>query len=278
MKSTPDLSTELILQENYRNFLVKFIELMSQKKSINFSQLSRQAGFSSRSFIKEVITGKKRLTMSSMTKLKKALGLTAGLANYFEALVALEEEGVNIQNFSLEVRQKKILKIRKKLLDSINNKKIAHKEAETIFLNRYAPDVYAALGAPESGATLDEITQKNGLSQSQVLSVLQYFLDLKIISKTKNRYFLNQNNLDIFAQGKNLNFQNIYIQSLRTLADEARYQFDSSDKLFLHSTFSISKEKLPALKEKMQKIIIELLDEEQIDTGSTVAHVTLGLY
>lgn len=269
---------KLLKQNNYRSFLEELIRELSKEKTINFSALSRQAGFSSRSYIKEVIAGKKRLTLSSTAKVKQALGMNTLLGNYFEALVALEEEDVDVQQLSLDSRKVRAEKLRTKLLDRLQSEALANSQGDKIFLNRYAPDVYAALGTVEAGASLEEITQRCGLSEAEVLKVLQHFLELQVVDQKRRRYFAVQCNLDIFGQGNNLNFQTVYIQGLHKLNEEARRKFENPQSLFLHSAFSISKNKLPELRERLRKVVLEVLDEQQIDSGDHVAKVTLGLY
>lgn len=274
----PEFIHRLLKQDNYRDFLKKLVDLMSIENAVNFSELSRKAGFTSRSFIKEVISGKKRLSLSSTAKIKKAFMLTSSLGNYFEALVALEEESVNIDQLSYDDRVKQLKKLKRKILNELQTKNLLSHQKKQIFFDKYAPDVYAALGASGNGVTVEQIVQKSGLFETQVVCVLKEFLDMQIVVEKRDRYFVQQGDLDIFDQGSNIAFQSVYLQSTLRLGDEARRAFDRSDRLFLHSVLSISKTKMPELKKKMQQLIVQMLDESQDDDGDSIAHVTLGLY
>ena len=278
MKAKFVLTKDLLQQKSYREFLECLIQTESKNGAVNFSELSRRAGFSSRSFIKEIIEGKKGLTASSLAKIKKAFRLTGLLGNYFEMLVSLEEEHINIQQLQHEVILNKINKLRSRLLTQLENENLSPEQSMKIFLNRYTPEVYAALGSEDEGSSLEDIVNRTRLTENNVMNVLEHLLQLKVISKIKDRFFVTNLNLDIFGQGSNLSFQNVYLQALNKLNDHAKKEFNHDENLFFHSAFSVSSSKLPELKEKLRKVVLDLLDEEQMDNGDQVARITLGLY
>ena len=79
---------EIFLYSNYREFLREYYP--AQKKSVpklTFRLFAQQAGFSSASFQKLVMDGKKNLTMESILKISRALRLNKKAEEYFKALV-----------------------------------------------------------------------------------------------------------------------------------------------------------------------------------------------
>jgi uncharacterized protein (TIGR02147 family) len=79
---------EIFLYSNYREFLRDYY--LAQKKSVpklTFRLFAQQAGFSSASFQKLVMDGKKNLTMESILKISRAVRLNKKAGEYFKALV-----------------------------------------------------------------------------------------------------------------------------------------------------------------------------------------------
>lgn len=74
--------------QDYRQFLADYYE---EKKNVtetfSYQNFSRKAGFSSKSFLFNVIKGKKTLSRASVVKLSVAIGLSKTESAYFENLV-----------------------------------------------------------------------------------------------------------------------------------------------------------------------------------------------
>src|ERR1700690_1589343 len=79
---------EIFLYSDYREFLREYY--LSQKNAIpkmTFRLFAERAGFSSASFQKLVMDGKKNLTKESILKISRALRLNKKAEEYFEVLV-----------------------------------------------------------------------------------------------------------------------------------------------------------------------------------------------
>lgn len=276
-RSSPDLK-KLLAAADYRGFLNALIA--DAGKDINFSDLSRRAGFSSRSYIKEVIAGKKRLTATSMAKFKKAFHLSGPLATYFGTLVELEEPDVNVEALPREVLLAKLEKIRLRLTRQKNTGHANKKTLKTdeIFKNRYVPLVFASLGSLEGGASLTEIQSRCGLNLDIINSILLHFTQQGLIESKEERYFVKDSELDLFGLGNDINFLNVYIEAISSLRQRAQKGINSKSELFMHSAFTVKAERLPEIKTKLKTILLEFLDEEQIDDGDKIAQLTLGLH
>ena len=75
---------------DYRKFLSDFYREKKEKNpSFSFQNFSRQAGFASKSFVYNVMKGKKNLSPASIVSLTEAMKLTKTEAAYFEKLVSM---------------------------------------------------------------------------------------------------------------------------------------------------------------------------------------------
>src|SRR5262245_16374422 len=87
------LNRDIIMARDYRGFLKAVIAARAgQSGRVNYSALSRRAGFSSRGYLKEVLDGKKRVVPGSLPKFVKLFRLNRNLTTLFTILVALEEK------------------------------------------------------------------------------------------------------------------------------------------------------------------------------------------
>jgi uncharacterized protein (TIGR02147 family) len=77
---------------DYRKFLKAYYEEQkARNKAFSFQKMAWKAGFRSKSFFNEVISGKKNISPGSVFSVGKALGLQGEAFSYFEALVAFNQ-------------------------------------------------------------------------------------------------------------------------------------------------------------------------------------------
>lgn len=273
-------SAQLFQANNYREFIQLW--LSSKKKSkINFSALTRKAGFSSRSFIKEVLEGKRNLTNKSLPKFLRAFDLKGREARLFECLVALEVPGVDLgfkneEQITAEI--KRIKEIWKRKLDSANEPSAQNTHVRWAFKIRYMSDIYAALGDFETGASLEEIKSRTDLPENLCHEVIEYLIENQAILKKRDRYYAQTINLDIFDLGNDESFKILYQEALMQLQRKAKTSLKSDREFFFHSAFSVKQSKLPEFKLRLKELALEFIDEAQEDNGDKVAKLTLGLH
>ena len=78
--------------DDYRSFLQDYFnEVKEKKKFFSHRYLANRAGFSSPSFVHQVIKGRRNLSVESTQKLKHGLSLDGKIANYFGLLVQFNQ-------------------------------------------------------------------------------------------------------------------------------------------------------------------------------------------
>jgi hypothetical protein len=268
--------------KNYREFLLAWLKKQEeQKRKLNFSEMSRRAGFSSRSFIQEVLSGKRRLTSRSLPKMIRAFRLTGSEARLFQCLVALEEPDIDIGVRSpehltaeLEFVRGKLLR-RKRVLPSDERVKAAR---EWAFRHRYVGEVYAALGTLENGASFEEIKDRTGLRRHICEEVLRLLVSKNAAVYERNRFFARDMNLDIFRLGREESFNVLYQEVLAQIQKKSKISMCAEEEFYFHSAYSVRRDRMPEFKAKLKEVLMEFLDEAQDDEGDRVAKLTLALY
>src|SRR4051812_39197485 len=81
----------LMKAQSYRAFTAILIQERKKYRRFGYSDIARHGGFSARSFPRDVVLGKKNLSLISLPKFIRGLGLTSDLAEYFRILVEIAE-------------------------------------------------------------------------------------------------------------------------------------------------------------------------------------------
>jgi len=107
---------------DYRKFLADYYEAKKKESaSFSFQNFSRKAGFTSKSFVFNVIHGRKNLSRSSALSIAQAMGLKKSETSYFEALVSFNQaDSFKERDFSFE----KLNSIRSSTVQNINGRKL----------------------------------------------------------------------------------------------------------------------------------------------------------
>jgi hypothetical protein len=276
--SPRDINQSIIYANDYRSFLRALLdERRANGEKVNFSGLSRRAGFASRSYIKEVLEGKKRVAAPSLLRFIKAFRLDKTTGSLFSFLVALEEEDVNFEGLSSEHLRLKIEATREKLSRRISKSKNVNR-SDAFAPGPRAVEVFAALGSPERGASIEQIQSRSRLDQETCMKVLNYFLAKKIIRHEKGRYFLSQPNLDLGSLGKDLAFKKLFGRVIEELNQSHRSKLSSKEELFFYSAYSVRRSQLPEMKKRLRELLLEYIDTEQVDDGDAVVKTVIALY
>lgn len=266
--------------KDYRSLLAQTIRLRQAQNKIaySFSALSHRAGFKSRSFISEVLAGKKNMSLVSLQKLCEALSLKSSIKQLTQLLL-LKELASSEPNPALEL---KIQGLKKKIQSEYQRMAFQNQSDQSLKDNPFGfPElmyIYAALGEHHLGASIEEIVSKTGLSPDVCVRNLEFLQEHQFIERKERRYFANLSHLVLNQLGQSMDFKKIYLRSLCSLQKNADKNFNSTTDLFFHSAFSISQKNLPLLKNKLRELIIDFVDEHEDDDGIKIAKLTVGLY
>lgn len=272
MSLEPDLQRKLLKAENFREFLNLALPLTNQSQAI----LSRRAGFGSRSYLSELLKGKKGLSKDSLSRLKLALRLPRRWSQYFECLAWMEDAKLRPLNWNEE----DVLSHWRRLQADLkrDHSDLGRKAAEAHVPRPQVFQVYAALGDLASGATFPEILQRTGLTEKSARQALAQLLEYAAVEKKDDKFFA----LSSRADALNLRRSEALAEMLGTVCTDLQKNRSKivsiPTNLTLYSAFSVQKEQLPLLKQKLQEAVFDVLDEFQVDSGNQVQQIFVSLY
>lgn len=280
----------------YRDFLSLFFTTSkiprSNPKKISFQKFSTLAGYSSKSYPAEILSGKKNLQLSSVDKFAKGLNLNQNLTLFLSNLIQIESLRNEI-NFEInETHKKKIISnllelenlninLRNKIFKNFKTKDINNKvlksNLSSVILQKNFPEIYCSMGSLEFGASLDDIKNRSGLPEKAILKIITQLLNEELISKINDRYFVVENSLDLNFLNTDEYFKYDFMRSLEKIKNKFDQQSKSHEALFLTQTFSVKKSRLQELRNKLIQTISEFSNEYEDSNGDTIGEICVSL-
>lgn len=277
MKTTlPLISLNYLLEApDYRSFIKLWIDERRKVKKIGYADIARLGGFAARSFPRDVINGSKRLTLASMPKFAMGLQLKGELYDFFRILVEIEHEDCRTKIFDSVKLQDLKLRLKERILAKHGKTDLSTDEA---FKVSSLPEVYAALGSVERGASIAEILERTSLSASEVEAALDQMVTSGIALKKKARYFPLQSHLSFEGLKQSEIFKKHFIWGSERSARMVKTGLSSDSKLFLSSAFSVNQNAIPKLKEELRALLMRFVDTAETTDGNKVVNIVASLF
>jgi uncharacterized protein (TIGR02147 family) len=260
-----------VSSENYREFLeIAFKYLKATQSGFSLAGLARKAGCRSKSYPREVMTGRRSLSFDYAPGFADAFGLKGDSKRLFLKFVELERSR-HKDELGLEIAE---LKARIK-----NRVEHQARKPQDLFSQSIWIDVYAALGSLEKGATLEEIQSRTGFQRPLVQGVLKQMTEKKLIGFYTGTGCFYPLNLHHFFSGvdQDVVFQRRYLDLIKRVEAKAKTAMKSNSDLFQCSTISVKSQDLPKLKEKLRDVLNRFVQDSETADGGKLAHVIVGL-
>ncbi|MEK6706127.1 MAG: TIGR02147 family protein [Bdellovibrionota bacterium] len=270
----------LFRSKNYRAFLNElFRQWKVAKPGRSLASLARDAGFSSKSYFRDIVIGKKRLTLNSFSKLVIAFRLSQDLRNYLKLFAALEEKELNSENLDENRIREKLFRLKFRIGQRSAPILIKQKESSSFFGRESWLEIYASLGTEAKGANLSEIAKRSGLPKAKCAQILREMCAADVCknNESKGRYYpLGVNRIYVGLGGERY-MKEYFLKLMSELQVRAQERFYGDDRLFFNSVFSVSKSQLSRLKEELQSQILSFVENSEDSNGDTVVRLGLGL-
>jgi uncharacterized protein (TIGR02147 family) len=272
---------ELFEAEDSKTFLRLAIERIQEKNPrFGYAALVRKAGLASRSFPREVILGKKSLTIDSARKLAPALSLTAELRQLF--LLLVDQDKLKKDHKQSNSLSKQIQKLRNRSRQKLDPKSLGSKNI--FYENKSWIEVWSSLPVknqrPE-GTSLEVISKRSHVPIKLCEKILNEFIERSLIARnteTKGYHIIQSEHLIIESMGKDLFFKSWFLDSLDVAKKNALIHFDSDKHLFLNSVFLVRPEDLVRLRKELRDLITQYVDQNEDSFGEHLARLSVSFF
>ncbi len=269
----------LLHSGSYRLFLKEVVALKKKyAKHFSYASFSMKAGFSSKSFLRDIIFGKKRITERSMPKMLKGFSFPRDIKNLFCCMVAIEEDldflGLNLN---------KIEKYKNNYIQKVKEKSLPRDKPTLsgIFKIPNWQVIYTSLLSVKKGSSqLTVISKMTGVSEKQCQKSLSEMLKIGLVTicRDTKAYFPSELNLIIDKLGENEFYKEYFLTSLQRASKAAKLRISSNETLFLTSTISITLDQKTELRRKLKSLIEEFIVEAESTPANKIVELNLSFF
>ncbi|MGL1904111.1 MAG: TIGR02147 family protein [Fibrobacterales bacterium] len=242
---------------DYRDFLNAWLlEYKQTGAKISLQSISEKAGFSSKSYLHRIVTGKAPLSLKSSTSLGKALELSPDEISYLQLLIQFKHakhDGARMQ-FLQEIEHR------------ANTQAYALEKRKFDYFSKWYIPVIREVATT---INFEDNYQKLGRTLTPVISAkeareaIQTLLDLNLLSKEENKYI--QTDTFISAQDDRASLAlRSYQRTMIEMGRDAIERFEKENRNIHSITAGISKEGYAALNkatEEFHKKILNIVNQ-----------------
>ena len=267
-----EIVKSLLQQKNYRNFLLQFFVL---KKALSGSQysygvFSKKAGISSRSTIRDIAEGRRRITSSLMPKILKGLDLPYLLSRYFVNLVKKDEHDLE----SHLVSEINLEDLKSKILLSIEQKVVG----DEIFLHDSIPMIFSCLGGGVNGLSIAEISQISGIDEKDLGEPLKIMEQSGLVISFGERYVSRNLHLSFSGGQKNSNFHRYLVRLFQKEVEVIEKDIDNPSTLFTFFNTLVLEEDFANIKSDLLVLLERFFEEHENKNGDKALKFILGMH
>jgi hypothetical protein len=294
-------SVEIKVALGSANSVSEFLKVYTHTSGISYAEISRRAGFSSRSYPRDVADGRRRLTAKSLPSLLSGLRLDRALQDWFQILY-FKENPDEFRTMSPKLRKasdtelKQALDARiRKLHSALARGPVRSRPAfadQTLAKKSFSnpqnttvdPGVLlqlvAAIPDPKTGATLEEIIRFTGISKSKASEQLTQLVALGILTQdqSNNRFGYPGEHVDLTGLGQNDLMKKIVSAATERAHARVASDFGKPETLYLASCLSVRSSDLPKIKAEIREILLKYIDRQvPVQNPDTVITLTCSV-
>jgi hypothetical protein len=258
----------LFFPELYRN-----LKLAAPK--ISYGQLSRLCKIPSRTYVGEIFRGEKFPSKEVLEKICMALGLERDVVDAL-TLWSKSEAGPTSTASQRANLASRLSHLRSRLIAS-------EEEFAVLYSKLECSALYAALGSPDSGATVTDIGARTGLKEAAVEDGLKFLIERGLARETSAkdgpiRYVAETNHLALIPLMRKEFFAPYYRVNCNRAGELCQRRWTSKTDLFFNSCFSINKSQAEKFKGRLRQLLIEFAESSENPNGDSVFVLNCGFF
>lgn len=266
---------ELLQANSSRVFLKKILEQQYKKRGgTNLSDFSRRAGFSSRSYLSEFLSGKKGLSLDALVKIKQGLKAPRLYSQLFELLAFQDNPSLRPRRYSVDDVRARIVEIKGRLgADALQEPAV--KNVAKLVRKSFVFKIFAALGKVGVGATIAEVAARTRLPLPVIEEALRVLVGENTVQKIDDRFLPVNSTFDFLGLTEADGILELTRETSSNIHRNAKKILQEPHNLMLYTAFSIDKKNLAKFKTRLREAAYSIIDEFQKEDGDTVHTVFL---
>ncbi len=287
----------LVESSSYRDFLRRWMAAGGRSgKPLTFGEAARRCRFESRSFLSDVLAGRRSLSEQSLKKLTAGFfDLPDVLIKIFLALVHSEERDLMPPGVTPERVQRKLQALRQRALRVFRNRdqEPSTQRIDDLILQPLFHLTYAAMGLGEQGETFAGLLRKTSSTAEQMKPVLAEMISfdfVEVYSESSSEIPVAEEFADsaLRYRAKDAHrileglaspgaFHSFIVNWISFIAAQVTRQPPDPKELFNVSTFTIRTGEFPELRKRLVDAIDALVEEFGSVVGDDLVRLTVCL-
>ena len=247
---------------DHREFLRRWYEWKkTSSRGFSYRSFARKAGFSSMSFLRDVIEGRRNVSEDSVEKFVLAIGLVGDAAAYFRELVHYNRE-TDVDKRSRSFRNLLLLQARREFSPVRENQSKYYSDWLNIIVRETAP-----LGAYKCDPARIGNALRPKVSATEVSDALDLLVKIGMLEKTSKGTYRSTTPRIVPGDVDPAMVRNIKRQMLLHALD----RLDSGPEADTHIssvTLTVSESRLARLQESIRQFRLDLLADTASDEGA----------
>ncbi len=268
----PNYTPDLYRYDDFRHFLLDFYSLKKKNDpTYSYKRFADAADLGSPNYLKLVIDGDRALTIANIHRFSGALDLTPSETRYFEALVLLNQAETNGERAYYRARLTE--------LNSLKSPSTIRKSSSTALLDSpVTTAVIVCLHGLRVNEGFAAVASRSGAKKETVAVIVETLMSEKLVSIKEDRYELTDRYIQFQDRQSRSSNQKRYLklqleESLRAL--DTRYAKDAK---FYCNTFTIAKDSLEVLQDRIANWIDDLMNDTNAEPAEQVVQMNLQLF
>ncbi len=238
---------------DYRTFLNDFFEKRLKPKGLSYRSVAKRAKIANPSYLPQILSGKRNLSIDSATKLGKGIGLSSIEVQYLTTLVELER--------TLRVGEAE--SVLERLRQISTKKQVEVRYDESIYSSWLHGVTWALAGINGFELTKENVAAKLGgiATPDEIQKSIEFLCASQFLVPTEEGAIFRQKPI-AFAPLNDVRRHEIQRNHMRFLdLAKLRVLDPLDDREFQGLTISVSKSKLGLVKERLREFLLSMQDQ-----------------
>lgn len=244
---------------NYRQFLTDYIDYLRSVGEFSNRKFAQKVGFKSHSHLRLIMNGQRNMSMPTVQKLVKAIGLTKLESKFFQALVSFNQA----EDFAIKDELYRELLDFQKFRDVRRTAEAEYK----YFSNWYIVAILEAIGTMWSHASPKQMAEDLGVPVSEVEKSLELLEKLGLAKNENGKWQRVDVSLETPSETGNLNIRN-YHQEMGLKAIESLDEVAKEERFHTSLTIGLSEQRYQELRKELADLPRKLSAKYSGDRGA----------
>jgi uncharacterized protein (TIGR02147 family) len=269
--------TDICASKNSLEFLQNwFYSAKEKNQKLTFEAIAQRAGYSSRSFVRQVILGEKPMTAKALPRFINVMKLSKDQETLFRLLLEKDYSSFNIHKRD----QKEIDADIRELQNKIQLKKSKKVNAAVLGspLMKQAVLVYPYIGR-EKGTNAAELSAKCGVSAADCTLILKDFVKAGFVEKKGGAYFATERLLQVKEESSTellKSHMRVGLSQFSNLVNSG-VPF-AKDQLLFRAQYSVEEKRAEEFKSRLRSLLVEFVEASEADEGKKIINLVCGFF